>query len=1320
MEPQLTILGEFQRTTNQTQDDQLLRECISQDFTHLVPYERAKDFNPGRITDFYNRICVFKVKKELKKPSIKSDLPSLRRIVQDENNQNLSFTQNSSLTSDENGIFKRTLTVKGDDRYSLWEYVKASDNNTWTVLHNYGAKQIKSKETSASSTDPTGHETTDDVVMTDEALEKNEESCQMIPPDNNPVLQAGNNTNVIANDRDFHDWINTFSEVKEESPNANDGGVSNSNDDDLLPNIPAHMYYKLLSDSIAERKFFNNPITVHEDLFRFKTTIYVDHKDHETDEVTQKEQKIYLEFGDMTSNNFEYITESRFIHLVSPAGTGKTMTMLQLAKNIGLDREKLVTVVCKAEYFWREHGRSKTMVDILVNSSMATADIRTEADQQEWKECLSQVIQHGTGVVLLLDAADEMTSVERDDFLQHIKYMTQDIPGQVDDVNIVALVLSSRPGVTLPTTDDVQWTTLKMAKVKNSDYVLRTLCEKTEMQLERAKSMQQSFKFPQTLFWYSLLAIEARTIDSTKPLATSQFDFLGGLLLRSIKVTQEKRASFDDDQRELLNEDPTLLLHIAALVAYLAKTLGTSRMSQIEKYLSSLIQRSSFPPAFSNAAGSIIKKLLPLYQFCHCCYSCTQNSSYKFVQFDHQIIWDYLAADFIVKTVVQKSYYSLWEHLNEEEDLRFDWTKSVKSTASQNSEWTQTLHLVADALTTMQLVTLMKDCDEMQAVTWLSTVRDHPRCRDVTNPSMEFVKLVLSSLFNSSRKSVSNPTHQRKKLKDVPDQWLEEDDVTNVGFDLAIKLFQQPILGQALLNDVCQFKSLSLLLDELRCRDRHQEFLTLLVQKFEMNEFSTSEELTSLVNQLSDSDYLPFIMDGLFYRLSSKCAEEAPGHPVRDFIHNIFVDVFKEERCADYLIELLKSADSPTQASASAVLSCFETLSNERIKRMFSMITPAHNYQRVINALPEVLPLELFDDLKEIALQSDSYMYFIYHAFNRFGPESYDKFVALFDHYQTYVIAKLKLSDKRDLKLSEQQISRLATIYSDPAAFYQRQLDNDDISGIKSCVVQVLQFQELKHEYKVLFNLLPKPKRPPPKRQIQIGDKHYEAAPIEEYMQTFCSGPVTEEQVMLLRVYYLPYYVTTAEPAFQMLSHVADQFKLLTDTITPEMIDNDDTICRSITSRADNHMIAARLIVQRFYSLTLLEKYFINDGHVAQLISFMNIAVKLRIAYRDEWHSLLDISDCETLFEALIYRKNANKWSVDTAVKLWQLLGTPHYQAYLGKAKQQFFPEIIPGMLEDWTQDDIDCFQALISDLECSSKLQLDVEKCIVNLLSEQ
>jgi hypothetical protein len=60
---------------------------------------------------------------------------------------------------------------------------------------------------------------------------------------------------------------------------------------------------------------------------------------------------------------------------------------------------------------------------------MATADIRTEADQQEWKECLSQVIQHGTGVVLLLDAADEMTSVERDDFLQHIKYMTQDIPG---------------------------------------------------------------------------------------------------------------------------------------------------------------------------------------------------------------------------------------------------------------------------------------------------------------------------------------------------------------------------------------------------------------------------------------------------------------------------------------------------------------------------------------------------------------------------------------------------------------------------------------------------------------------------------------------------------------------------------------------------------------------------------------------------------------------------------------------------------------------------------------------------------------------------
>ncbi len=70
------------------------------------------------------------------------------------------------------------------------------------------------------------------------------------------------------------------------------------------------------------------------------------------------------------------------------------------------------------------------MIDCLVNSSMITADIRDQSRQQEWRESLTRVIQQGSHVVLLIDAVDEMKTVEREEFLYYIDSMLPTIPGK--------------------------------------------------------------------------------------------------------------------------------------------------------------------------------------------------------------------------------------------------------------------------------------------------------------------------------------------------------------------------------------------------------------------------------------------------------------------------------------------------------------------------------------------------------------------------------------------------------------------------------------------------------------------------------------------------------------------------------------------------------------------------------------------------------------------------------------------------------------------------------------------------------------------------
>ncbi len=148
----------------------------------------------------------------------------------------------------------------------------------------------------------------------------------------------------------LHDNFSNFDLIGTPSANPQvvlepDVHPSNAMQDDLLPNIPAHMYYKLLDESIARKRFFNAPIHVHEELFKFKTKTSVHDVNSETEEVTTPS----LSIKDLTNNSFEFITARKFVHLKSSAGTGKTMAMFQLAKSLDLDQRHVVPVMCKGK-----------------------------------------------------------------------------------------------------------------------------------------------------------------------------------------------------------------------------------------------------------------------------------------------------------------------------------------------------------------------------------------------------------------------------------------------------------------------------------------------------------------------------------------------------------------------------------------------------------------------------------------------------------------------------------------------------------------------------------------------------------------------------------------------------------------------------------------------------------------------------------------------------------------------------------------------------------------------------------------------------------
>lgn len=648
------------------------------------------------------------------------------------------------------------------------------------------------------------------------------------------------------------------------------------------------------------------------------------------------------------------------------------------------------------------------------------------------------------------------------------------------EVHLVALVVSSRPGLTLPThSAESPWTQLEMLEHNDSEAVLLKLCGENRRTFERAMELCSTFKFPKYIFWYSLLVIEAESMDPTKSLATSQFDFLGGLLLRSIKVTKDKRASLDSDQSAVLNEDATYLLHLVGLIAYISKALGTTNISELEQNISLLITDMSFPKSIIESRGSIIKKLLPVLQFCHCCSTCRDDSLDKFIAFDHQIVYDYLVANFMTKTILKQSHPSLIGQLIANPVLALDWRQYIQDTVQYDSKWIQVMHLIADALPVSSFITTIRSCSEDEAKVWINSVLNHPKCRDISNPTLSFVKMLISCIFNASRKSIISPANLKKKQK--YDKVNHDDNLTKLAFELALKVFKQPLIGQLIMSDICQFKSISLLYNEFKTRSLDQLFVDVLIDKFNMTEQRYPKELVSIIKQLHNVD-VKMLMERLFFRLSSRCADEVVNNPVRQAIHHIFIEIFKEDLCADYLIEKLHSNNELEEASAMAVLSSFEKLHLDRVKKIIELIKPLEVHQRAITALPKKLPFDVFDDLVHLLLECPSTLWMqIWHALWSIDDESDEccsKFFSLFFNIKTYLIAITKFRDNPNMQMTEDQVKLLIEFHNNPHAFFDEQQMKENyisINNLKKGIASALRHQALHQEQKELLGLVPEP-----------------------------------------------------------------------------------------------------------------------------------------------------------------------------------------------------------------------------------------------------
>jgi flagellar biosynthesis GTPase FlhF len=299
-------------------------------------------------------------------------------------------------------ITKRTFTISGGN-ISLWEYIYRKSYDDWIILHRYArkidknGKQKKQKEKNLEVNEHISNRNSDGKI-TNNNIDGNDNENNQLGSETAHVNSqdywqsytdehhsAINNT-IDGNDSDIENCFNqdgtnsnqnnqqheATNEVYQcmqilidalQNPRKYNENIGSDiieimeDGDGFLPDVPSSLYLKLLHESIEKKKFFDKPIKIYEELFQFK--LASDDEDDGDDDTSndgldidsddEVEEQI-TSFCDLTQDGFQFIVDNKLIHLTSPAGTGKTMTIWQLAKSVDENfRRKLVPVAIKGQ-----------------------------------------------------------------------------------------------------------------------------------------------------------------------------------------------------------------------------------------------------------------------------------------------------------------------------------------------------------------------------------------------------------------------------------------------------------------------------------------------------------------------------------------------------------------------------------------------------------------------------------------------------------------------------------------------------------------------------------------------------------------------------------------------------------------------------------------------------------------------------------------------------------------------------------------------------------------------------------------------------------
>lgn len=149
--------------------------------------------------------------------------------------------------------------------------------------------------------------------------------------------------------------------------------------------------------------------------------------------------------------------------------------------------------------------------------------------------------------------------------------------------------------------------------------------------------------------------------------------------------------------------------------------------------------------------------------------------------------------------------------------------------------------------------------------------------------------------------------------------------------------------------------------------------------------------------------------------------------------------------------------------------------------------------------------------------------------------------------------------------------------------------------------------------------------------------------------------------------------------------------------------------CHFVQLVADNLMAQLQtLIVQ------------ITSEDVTQLIKYaMKNVFRLNYGKTYEWYPLINFNALESLFTTLCTKCHSFKWSVESTVYLWKLLGTECYQYYLAEFyHDEIFPSLIEDLIVRWTLEDANQFITVILGIEIKSKLQYEVIQIIARFIN--